>query len=179
MQRSSFKEPVDSKGVFRWMEKFNRTLGLDQDSQCSPEDYNWSQLRRYTIYGCALAGPLLYGWYRWLDATYTGTSTKIVLKKLFVDQFILTPPLIMLFFVSMSLMEGRASVLEECKSKFVKTFRTSCLYWIPVQFMNFLLVPPSFRVLYVSVASFCWVNILCYLKSLPANRDEPMQGSST
>lgn len=51
-------------------------------------------------------------------------------------------------------------------------FQTSCGYWLPVQFVNFLLIPPSFRVTYVSIAAFCWVNILCYLKNLPVSEDE-------
>lgn len=96
-------------------------------------DYNWPQLKRYTVYGCLLAGPVLHGWYfpvmftksirknelfstamnlwinanaangryKWLDTFYNGKSTRIVLKKLFMDQFIFTPPLIVLFFTSL------------------------------------------------------------------------------
>lgn len=154
--------------------------------------------------------------YKWLDAFYSGKSLKIVLTKLFADQFILTPPLIMLFFISsysyvlhkknsliftprsiiflnlagMSLMEAKSDILRECRVKFLHTFQvrflsssakiilwescnlvlffqTSCGYWLPVQFINFMLIPAYLRVTYVSVASFCWVNILCYLKNVP------------
>ncbi|KYN27261.1 PREDICTED: N-acetyltransferase 9-like protein [Trachymyrmex cornetzi] len=139
------------------------------DKNSNSATYNWPQLKRYAIFGCLLAGPILHGWYKWLDTFYSGKSTKIVLKKLFVDQFILTPPLIILFFISMSLMEAKSDLLQECKIKFVHTFQTSCGYWLPVQFVNFLLIPPSFRVTYVSIAAFCWVNILCYLKNLPVS----------
>lgn len=92
----------------------------------------------------------------------------------------------------MSLMEAKSDLLQECKIKFVHTFQvrfrmrkslhygnyiylvfqTSCGYWLPVQFVNFLLIPPSFRVMYVSIAAFCWVNILCYLKNLPVSEHE-------
>lgn len=156
--------------------------------------------------------------YKWLDAFYSGKSMKIVLLKLFADQFILTPPLIMLFFISsysyvhfaqnsknlyiiqynqfflnlagMSLMEAKSDIFRECRIKFLHTFQvcflsssakiilytsrililffqTSCGYWLPVQFINFMLIPAYLRVTYVSVASFCWVNILCYLKNVP------------
>ncbi|CAD6215708.1 GSCOCG00000519001-RA-CDS [Cotesia congregata] len=133
------------------------------------EDYNVPVLRRYLTYGYFLAGPILHGWYSWLDKMFKGTAPKIVVTKLLCDQFILTPPLVVLFFTSMSVMEGKKTenLLDECKAKFVKTFATSCIFWLPVQFVNFLLIPPSFRVLYVSVASFCWVNILCHLKRTP------------
>jgi len=132
-----------------------------------PSDYDWKQLQRYAVYGCFMAGPILHGWYKWLDRIFRGTAMRTVTVKLLADQFILTPPLLVLFFVSMSYMESRKDLTHECKIKFVKTFQTSCLYWIPVQFVNFLVVPPALRVLYVSVAAFCWVNILCYLKRLP------------
>ncbi|XP_032667867.1 PXMP2/4 family protein 4 [Odontomachus brunneus] len=128
--------------------------------------YNWPQLKRYAVYGCLLAGPVLHGWYKWLDTFYSGKSTRIVLKKLFADQFVFTPPLIVLFFTSMSLMEAKSDILKECRMKFLHTFQTSCGFWLPVQLVNFLLVPTSLRVTYVSVASFCWVNILCYLKNV-------------
>ncbi|XP_057331166.1 PXMP2/4 family protein 4-like isoform X1 [Microplitis mediator] len=133
------------------------------------EDYNLPVLQRYLTYGYFLAGPILHGWYSWLDKMFTGKTPKIVVTKLLCDQFVLTPPLIVLFFTSMSLMEGKnkENLLDECNAKFVKTFATSCIFWLPVQFVNFLVIPPAFRVLYVSVASFCWVNILCHLKRTP------------
>lgn len=38
--------------------------------------------------------------YRWLDRAYVGTTTKIVLKKLVLDQFLMTPPLLVIFYLS-------------------------------------------------------------------------------
>ncbi|KAH0954160.1 hypothetical protein HN011_012366 [Eciton burchellii] len=163
------KDITDIRGpVLIQIQKFCKMLGLtDEDISMQSTSYNQSQLKRYAIYGCFLAGPILYGWYKWLDMFYSGTSTKTVLTKLFMDQFILTPPLLILFFVSMSLMEAKSDVLKECKMKFLYTFQTSCGYWLPVQLVNFMLIPPSLRVIYVSIAAFCWVNIMCYLKSVP------------
>ncbi|XP_012140194.1 mpv17-like protein isoform X1 [Megachile rotundata] len=158
----------NKKPLLVWTNKFNETLGLlDEKSSAELTDYNWPQLKRYAIYGCFIAGPVLHGWYKWLDAFYKGTAMKIVLTKLCVDQFVLTPPLIIVFFISMSLMEGKQDIFNECKAKFLQTFKTSCMYWLPVQFLNFLLIPATLRVSFVSVAAFCWVNILCYLKSAP------------
>ncbi|XP_076302294.1 PXMP2/4 family protein 4-like [Lasioglossum baleicum] len=154
--------------LFIWIRRFNQKLGLlDENNSMELGCYNWARLKRYAIYGCFIAGPVLHGWYKWLDMFYKGKTMKIVFIKLLVDQFILTPPLIMIFFISMSLMEGKSNILDECKDKFFQTFKTSCMYWLPVQFLNFLLVPPALRVSFVSIAAFCWVNILCYLKSTP------------
>ncbi|XP_026675395.1 uncharacterized protein LOC108632381 [Ceratina calcarata] len=155
--------------LFLWIKKLDEKLGLLNDDSSQLRSYNWAQLKRYAIYGCFIAGPVLHGWYKWLDAYYKGKTMKTVLAKLLVDQFVLTPPLITIFFISMSLMEGKANMFDECKAKFVQTFKTSCMYWLPVQFLNFLLIPPAFRVSFVSIAAFCWVNILCYLKSTPVS----------
>ncbi|XP_053995129.1 PXMP2/4 family protein 4-like isoform X1 [Hylaeus volcanicus] len=159
------------RSTFGWVKKFNETLGLlDEENRTQSGNYNWAQLKRYAIYGCFIAGPVLHGWYKWLDTFYKGKTMKVILIKLFTDQFILTPPLIVVFFLSMSVMEGKLDVFDECQVKFLQTFKTSCMYWLPVQFLNFLLIPPALRVSYVSVAAFCWVNILCYLKSAPLSK---------
>ncbi|KAF3420586.1 hypothetical protein E2986_11231 [Frieseomelitta varia] len=187
------------KPLFVWIKKFDQMLGLlNENDWTQSRSYNWPQLKRYAIYGCFIAGPVLHGWYKWLDMFYKGKTVKIVVTKLLVDQFILTPPLITLFFISlyliflcitymyiyntaiyfvtifvnvlgMSLMEGKSNAFDECKAKFLQTFKTSCMYWLPVQFLNFLLVPPVLRVTFVSIAAFCWANILCYLKSTPVS----------
>ncbi|XP_070161553.1 uncharacterized protein [Polyergus mexicanus] len=163
------KNSADIKGpTLRQIQRFCETLKLvDEDTSMQSTNYNWPQLKRYAIYGCFLAGPILYRWYKWLDTFYSGTSVRTVLMKLFADQFIFTPPLLMIFFISMSLMEAKLDIFQECKLKFLRTFQTSCGYWLPVQLVNFMLVPPSLRVTYVSIASFCWINILCYLKNVP------------
>lgn len=164
------RNSIDTKEpILIQVQKLCETLNLvDEDASVQSTNYNWPQLKRYAIYGCFLAGPILYRWYKLLDTFYTGTSARIVLTKLLADQFIFTPPLLVLFFISMSLMEAKSDILRECKIKFLHTFQTSCGYWLPVQLVNFMLVPSSLRVTYVSIASFCWINILCYLKNVPA-----------
>lgn len=64
----------------------------------------------------------------------------------------------------MSIMEGAADPLAECKEKFVPTFARSCLFWLPAQTINFVFIPPQFRVVYVGTCSLIWANILCWVK---------------
>lgn len=64
----------------------------------------------------------------------------------------------------MSLMENKKDALEECRAKFLPTFQTSCMFWLPAQAVNFLLVAPTYRVAYVASCAFAWVNILCWIK---------------
>lgn len=112
------------------------------------------------------------------------------MKKLLIDQFVMTPPFYVVFFVGkfdfiallhnfmfilirqltitlftvMSFLERKKDLLEECKQKFIPTFKTSCVFWLPAQAVNFMLVPPAARVIYVGMCSFVWINMLCWIK---------------
>lgn len=130
----------------------------------TPQEIDKPTLGRYAVMGTLVYSPILFNWYKWLDGTFPGTTRKIILRKLLLDQFVLTPPLLVIFFVGMSLMELQKNPLEECREKFLSTFQRSCLFWLPAQTINFLLIPPPLRVVYMGCASFLWVNILCYVK---------------
>ena len=62
-------------------------------------------------------------------------------------------------------------VTSDCREKFVTTFQSSCLFWMPAQAVNFLLVPAGLRVVYVASCSLLWVNILCLIKRGSASAD--------
>ncbi|XP_049808053.1 mpv17-like protein isoform X1 [Schistocerca nitens] len=126
--------------------------------------YDGPSLLRYAVYGCVIQSNILLFWYRWLDRRFVGTAAATVLKKMLLDQFVLTPPLLVAFYVSMSLMERKKDLFEECRNKLVPTFKTSCLFWMPAQLVNFMWVPPAARVIYVGSCALVWVNILCWFK---------------
>ena len=96
-----------------------------------------------------------------------------------LDQFLLTPVILVLFFITMNAMEKKPDWLEECKQKFWKTFAADCCYWLPVQALNFAYVPGDLRVAFIAVATFMWVNVLCWFKSLPINEAQPEGMSDT
>ncbi|KYB25895.1 mpv17-like protein isoform X1 [Tribolium castaneum] len=130
----------------------------------TPTSYDTPAIARYAVYGTGIQGPFLTIWYRWLDKKFIGTSYKIVAQKLLLDQFLMTPQILVIFYVAMSIMEKKKDIFEECKQKIIPTFKSSCMFWLPAQTVNFLLIPPSFRVVYVGTCSFAWVNILCWIK---------------
>ncbi|XP_046398400.1 mpv17-like protein isoform X1 [Ischnura elegans] len=129
-----------------------------------PQPYDTDVIKRYAVIGTIIYPNVLYAWYKWLDGRYVGTAAKTVVKKLLLDQFVLTPPLLVVFYVSMSLMERKSDLFEECRNKLIPTFKTSCVFWLPAQTMNFLWIPPAARVIYVGTCAFAWVNILCWIK---------------
>ncbi|XP_043649030.1 mpv17-like protein isoform X1 [Drosophila teissieri] len=138
------------------------------------EDIDYATIGRYAVMGTAVYAPTLYLWYKWLDRAFPGTTKVIIVKKLVLDQFVLTPYLLTVFYAGMSIMEGSEDVFLELREKFVPTFMRSCIFWLPAQALNFSLVAPRFRVIYMGICGLIWVNILCWTKrqSLPVATKE-------
>ncbi|XP_034481396.1 mpv17-like protein isoform X1 [Drosophila innubila] len=128
------------------------------------EDIDYTTVGRYAVMGTAIYAPTLYAWYKWLDGTFPGTLKKTILKKLLLDQFILTPYCLTIFYAGMSLMEGSDDIFLELREKFLPTFQRSCIFWLPAQALNFLFIAPRFRIIYMGVCGMIWVNILCWIK---------------
>lgn len=128
------------------------------------EPIDTGALGRYAVMGTFVYSPILYNWYKWLDRKLPGATKMIVVKKLAMDQFLITPILLVIFFTGMSVMERASDPLAECREKFLPTFARSCLFWLPAQTANFLWIPPHLRVVYIGGCALVWVNILCWVK---------------
>ena len=126
---------------------------------------DWSSVSRVGAVGGGVFGPIFHSWYLWLERNFTGTAGSVVLRKMALDQFLIGPPCLALFFAIHSFWEGKG-VAEELRKKFAVTFAMDCAFWIPVQAFNFLYLPPTYRVLYLGVMSFVWVNIVCIMKNI-------------
>ncbi|KAI5719648.1 hypothetical protein M8J76_012945 [Diaphorina citri] len=74
----------------------------------------------------------------------------------------------------MSLMEGKDDIFAELREKFLPTFQTSCIFWLPAQTINFFFLPPAARVIFVGTCSFVWINILCWLKRSDLNAESSL-----
>jgi len=90
-----------------------------------------------------------------------------------LDQFVITPILLVVFFTGMSLMEGAKDKFAELRQKFLPTFRNSCCFWIPAQTVNFSIIPPNYRIIYIGSCALVWVNILCWIKRQAVIEDVP------
>lgn len=130
------------------------------------EHYDVENTKRCAVYGTLGEGPLLTLWYRWLDTTYPGIKGRTIAIKVFYDIFICAPIVYSVFFVSMSVMEGKDDIFQDLIIKLPGTFAASCVFWLPVQALNFKYISPVYRVTFLGITSFVWVTILCYIKSL-------------
>ena len=70
---------------------------------------------RYWVVGTFMFPVVLYNWYLWLDARFVGTAVKTIGKKLLLDQFLISPPILVMFYVLMSLMEQKEDIFLECR----------------------------------------------------------------
>ncbi|XP_070581167.1 mpv17-like protein [Ptychodera flava] len=128
------------------------------------DGYDIAKIERFGIWGLCFNGPAMYGLYKLLDGFLPGTAARAVTMKMCLDQVIMTPVCIVGFYIVMSAMEGKSDLFSEAKRKAIPTYLASLAFWVPAQFINFRLVPPIFRVVYVGSTSFIWANILCIIK---------------
>ena len=70
---------------------------------------------RYWIAGTLVLPVFLFYWYRWLDARFVGQAAVTIIKKIMLDQFVMSPPFYVIFFSLMSVMEGREDITKELR----------------------------------------------------------------
>jgi len=74
---------------------------------------------------------------------------------------------VFMFFSANALLEGRgiAEARSRVTENFVPTIKRSWVVFTPAQLINFSIVPPGFRVLFVGMVALCWNT---YLSSVNA-----------
>ena len=120
--------------------------------------------------------PIFLVWFRRLDRLFPGTGLAQALKKVTVNQLIITVPINAGFLAYTTTVEtvlrspekhanmwdafDGHSIVERVEMQFRNDlkdiFQRSCQFWFPVNFLNFLFVPQTHRVLPTIFASTCW-----------------------
>lgn len=88
--------------------------------------YDWVRIGNMFIVGC-LCGPLNHYFYKWMDKIIPKADFTSATKKIILDQLLMSPACIVLFFYSAGLLEKQT--VEECtdemKEKFVTVYTVS------------------------------------------------------
>ncbi|KAK9820968.1 hypothetical protein WJX81_002298 [Elliptochloris bilobata] len=130
---------------------------------------------RFSVIGLTLHGPLFYHGFRALD-THIGAAPTLRLAalKMLTGQLTLFPVYVTLFFVWSSALEGKAprQALQKLRISFAPVFRAGWVFWPAANMINFLLVPPAGRVLYVNGAGLLWNTYLSYSNAAANARQE-------
>ncbi|XP_063379544.1 mpv17-like protein 2 [Cydia fagiglandana] len=127
--------------------------------------YDWARSARMLTVGM-LMGPFHHYYYVYLDKVLPRADIKTVLKKIACDQLFASPATILFFFIGMGLLEKKNTeqTKDEIAYKFKYTYIGDCLFWPPVQFINFYFLPTKYRVFYINGATMLFNVFLSYIK---------------
>ncbi|CAG9115871.1 unnamed protein product [Plutella xylostella] len=127
--------------------------------------YDWARSARMCIVGTAL-GPMHHYYYLYLDKFIPKATFLTAMQKIFFDQLFASPGTIILFFLGIGYLEGKNTykVGSELREKFVYVYLGDCIFWPPVQFINFYFLPSRYRVFYINFATMIFNVFLSYMK---------------
>ncbi|KAF5298115.1 hypothetical protein FQA39_LY02539 [Lamprigera yunnana] len=92
------------------------------------DEFDWGRFGRMFLTGL-LFGPVHHYFYMWMNRKLPHRSVPVVFKKILLDQFIMSPICIILFFYTIGALEGKPTkeVTKEMKDKFVNVYVTAAL----------------------------------------------------
>jgi len=140
----------------------------DDQEEC----YDLVSIGRYWLIGSTYVPTFYFFWYRFLDKVLVGNRGTIICCKILLDQLLITPLRIAMFYISMSVMEGKRNIFEECKNKLWKTFSASCVFWFPALMINYTFIALHMRVIFTGFCSYVWNFILCVFKHENLEKDK-------
>lgn len=135
-----------------------------------PFKVDFSRFARLTTYGFCCAGPFYCWWYGWLDKfaakkfIHHGVVAYVG-GKILLDQFLMEPPNLVMFFTATGVLEGQTSteIKQKMSDELAETFLVDCCVWPVAQLVNFTLVPVHFQALYTNSVSCLWSAFLSYM----------------
>ncbi|XP_053602470.1 mpv17-like protein 2 [Plodia interpunctella] len=138
---------------------------IEYEAKILPFRYDWARVARMFIVG-TLMGPLHHFYYTQLDKIFPQCNLKTVAIKILCDQAFASPATIIFFFYGMGVLEEKSfsKSTEEIVQKFKYVYLGDCLFWPPVQFINFYFLPTQYRVFYINVATMVFNVFLSYMK---------------
>ncbi|TFK48102.1 hypothetical protein OE88DRAFT_1665201 [Heliocybe sulcata] len=139
------------------------------------KEHDFMRTARLSFYGGALFGPIITKWYQFLNKLQFSTPTKGIIYKVWLDQAVLSPAVVAYFFGSMTLLEGKplSEAGERLSSAYVPTLIRNWGVFVPAQALNFAVVPPHMRFVFVSVVSLFWNT---YLSATNAKQQAAEEG---
>ncbi|XP_062322346.1 mpv17-like protein [Osmerus eperlanus] len=125
---------------------------------------DWSQTARVAVVGFCFHANFNYHWLRGLERMVPGGGAKRVSGKVILDQLIAAPATISAFFIGLSVLEQKDDPFEDWRQKFWTSYMTGVVYWSAMQAVNFSLVPPVARTVFVGGITLVWTVFLCHFR---------------
>lgn len=116
------------------------------------KEWNPVRTRNQCVQGMVF-GSVYHYWYIFLDRVLPGYSVRVVVRKVLLDQLIMAPIGIVVFFVLLGTLEGQeqSSIVQEIKDKGQLLLAAEWTLGPVSQLVNFFFLPTRFRVLYDSL----------------------------
>ncbi|DBA72369.1 hypothetical protein WJX79_001307 [Trebouxia sp. C0005] len=168
---SSYNRQLDARPLVTksFTSFFGFIVGDGVAQVASGEKYDYWRTARFATYGILVHGPLSHVWYGILDKNVmprTPKSPAAVVTKMALDQLLLSPIGICLFYSIIKTMEGQSDkITQTLKDKFWPTLLAGYAVWPLAHVINFRFIPNSQRVLYINAVNVCWNVFLCKLAS--------------
>ena len=124
--------------------------------------FSFHRLLACTLFGLLVMGPGGHYWYSHLDRLVAPFATvrtaRHTLLKVALDTVIFNPIFLVVFFSTVSLMEGKGwqHIRRKLYRDFVPSYAVDCSVWPLVQCVNFRLVPVHLQLLVVNL--FCYFD---------------------
>ena len=124
--------------------------------------FNFHRLAACSLFGLLVMGPAGHLWYQRLDLWAARVAAPLSLRhtgfKVLLDTAIFNPIFLVVFFVTVSSIEGesRSAIASKLWRDFVPSYAVDCSVWPAVQCINFRYVPVALQLLVVNV--FCYFD---------------------
>lgn len=135
--------------------------------------HSWYRSFCMAAYGATIYGWLVIYWFRFLNnlIPQEGITRALIVKKVFINQLVMSPFLNSLFFTYVCATRDLTSTLsqkfQQIKQKLSKdllpTIKRSCVYWGFVQYINFSYVATAYQLLYTNSAFLIWTTYIAYV----------------
>ncbi|KAM9806594.1 mpv17-like protein [Syngnathus typhle] len=140
-----------------------RVLGR-RDASVAFVGVDWRQTARVATVGFCFHANFNYQWLRWLEKMLPGGGVKAVTGKVLVDQLVAAPLTISAFYIGLSLLENKDDLLQDWREKFWTSYKTGVVFWSTMQAVNFSLVPPVARTVFLGGVALVFTIFLCHLR---------------
>ncbi|KAH8827047.1 hypothetical protein DL96DRAFT_1710198 [Flagelloscypha sp. PMI_526] len=116
---------------------------------------------RGAFFSGAIMGPPLTLWFTYLNNLRYGGKTQSAIWKVFLDQILISPVILLSFFVFMSILEFKPSeILERLHKAYFSSLIRGWMVFFPTQLFNFFLIPAHLRLVFVNIVAMFWNTYL-------------------
>ncbi|XP_050526415.1 mpv17-like protein [Daktulosphaira vitifoliae] len=121
---------------------------------------------KFSLYGALYVAPTLYAWMRFASFIWPTHTVVSHVTKAVIEQFSYGPFATASFFFFMTLLDGGSieDAKQEVQKKFFPTWKVAVTVWPVLQTINYCVVPPNNRLIFVSFAGLAWTVFLAYIK---------------